>query len=184
MPIFIITKFYSHSIVGMFSLTFRMLNIPSNIISSAIAQVLFQKIIEISHNNPKQLVSYIVKLFFILIILYLPIVILLIIFGEDLFEWFFGYQWREAGSYAGYLGIAFAIRFAVSPLSAVLGLEKNIKIGVIWQLFYLCTTTCTLLFFINFSFKIFLTAFIFHEIVLYLIYMKLIIDAAKSISKG
>jgi O-antigen/teichoic acid export membrane protein len=181
MPIFIITKFYSHSITGMFSLTFRMLNIPSNIVSSAISQVLFQKIVEISHKNPRQLFGYITKLFFILFILYLPVILFLMIFGEDLFEWFFGYQWREAGSYAGYLAIAVALRFAVSPLSAVLGIEKNIKIGVAWQTFYLCTTSITLLFFIKFSFKIFLIAYIVHEVVLYLIYMVLILRAAKSI---
>lgn len=74
MPVLLLTKFYSASITGMFSLTFRLLNLPSSIISSAINQVLFQKVVEISHSNPKALKSYIIKLFLILFLLYLPVV--------------------------------------------------------------------------------------------------------------
>lgn len=43
LPIFILTRFYSHTVTGMFSLTLRVLNIPAIIISAAIGQVFFQK---------------------------------------------------------------------------------------------------------------------------------------------
>ncbi|MEV3814342.1 lipopolysaccharide biosynthesis protein [Aeromonas allosaccharophila] len=182
MPVLMLTKFYSSSVTGMFGLTFRILNIPASIISSAIAQVLFKKVVEISHSEPEKLNKYIIKLFILLFITYLPIVPILFIWGEPLFSLVFGQQWGQAGVYAGYLVIAVAIRFAVSPLSAVLGLEQNIKMGSLWQVLYLCTITVTLYCSSSFSIEAFLIAFVVHEVVLYLIYFFLILKGTKEIA--
>lgn len=181
MPVLMLTKFYSSTVTGMFSLTFRVLNMPTAIISSAIAQVLFQKVVEISHTAPEKLNSYIIKMFFILFILYLPAVPILFIWGDTLFAFVFGEEWGQAGIYAGYLVIAVAIRFAVSPLSAVLGLEQNIKKGVFWQVLYLCTITPTLYFCSSLTVEQFFMAFVIHEVVLYIIYLMLILKGTKAI---
>ncbi|PJG60167.1 lipopolysaccharide biosynthesis protein [Aeromonas cavernicola] len=180
MPILMLTKFYSDSITGMFSLTFRILNMPTSIISSAIAQVLFQKIVEISNTEPENLKKYIIKMFLFLFGIYLPAVPILFIWGEPLFSLIFGQEWGRAGIYSGYLVIAVAIRFAVSPLSAVLGLEKNIKMGVLWQVLYLCTITIVLYFCSSLSVELFLIAFVVHEVVLYLFYLALIIKGTNA----
>ncbi|EPO0038023.1 lipopolysaccharide biosynthesis protein [Vibrio cholerae] len=183
MPVILLTKFYSNSVTGMFSLTFRVLNMPTSIISSAIAQVLFQKVVEISQTEPEKLNLYIIKIFLLLFVIYLPAVPILFIWGESLFSIIFGNEWSQAGVYAGYLVIAVAVRFAVSPLSAVLGLEQNIKMGVLWQVLYLCTITVTLYFFSSLSIEEFLIAFVVHEVFLYLIYLFLILKGTKEIAK-
>ncbi|EHE0026228.1 oligosaccharide flippase family protein [Vibrio cholerae] len=183
MPVILLTKFYSNSVTGMFSLTFRVLNMPTSIISSAIAQVLFQKVVEISQTEPEKLNLYIIKMFLLLFIIYLPAVPVLFIWGESFFSIIFGNEWSQAGVYAGYLVIAVAVRFAVSPLSAVLGLEQNIKMGVLWQVLYLCTISVTLYFSSSLSIEEFLIAFVVHEVVLYLIYLFLILKGTKEIAK-
>ncbi|EKF9123593.1 lipopolysaccharide biosynthesis protein [Vibrio cholerae] len=183
MPVILLTKFYSNSVTGMFSLTFRVLNMPTSIISSAIAQVLFQKVVEISQTEPEKLNLYIIKMFLLLFIIYFPAVPVLFIWGESLFSIIFGNEWSQAGGYAGYLVIAVAVRFAVSPLSAVLGLEQNIKMGVLWQVLYLCTISVTLYFSSSLSIEEFLIAFVVHEVVLYLIYLFLILKGTKEIAK-
>lgn len=183
MPVILLTKFYSNSVTGMFSLTFRVLNMPTSIISSAIAQVLFQKVVEISQTEPEKLNLYIIKMFLLLFVIYLPAVPILFIWGESLFSIIFGNEWSQAGVYAGYLVIAVAVRFAVSPLSAVLGLEQNIKMGVLWQVLYLCTITVTLYFFSSLSIEEFLIAFVVHEVFLYLIYLFLVLKGTKEIAK-
>ncbi|MBF4410223.1 lipopolysaccharide biosynthesis protein [Vibrio anguillarum] len=183
MPVILLTKFYSNSVTGMFSLTFRVLNMPTSIISSAIAQVLFQKVVEISQTEPEKLNLYIIKMFLLLFFIYLPAVPVLFIWGESLFSIIFGNEWSQAGVYAGYLVIAVAVRFAVSPLSAVLGLEQNIKMGVLWQVLYLCTISVTLYFSSSLSIEEFLIAFVVHEVVLYLIYLFLILKGTKEIAK-
>lgn len=181
MPVLMLTKFYSSTVTGMFSLTFRVLNMPTAIISSAIAQVLFQKVVEISQKAPEKLNSYIIKMFLFLFLLYLPAVPILFIWGDTLFAFVFGEEWGQAGIYAGYLVIAVAIRFAVSPLSAVLGLEKNIKKGVFWQVLYLCTMTPTLYICSSLTVEQFFLAFVIHEVVLYIIYLMLILKGTKAI---
>lgn len=181
MPVFMLTKFYSSAITGMFSLTFRVLNMPTSIIASAIGQVLFQKVVEISHTAPERLNKYIIKIFLLLFIIYLPAVPILFIWGEPLFGLVFGEEWRQAGTYAGYLVVAVAIRFAVSPISTVLGLEKNIKKGVFWQVLYLCTITPTLYFGSDLAIEQFFLVFVLHEVILYLIYLVLILKGTKAI---
>ena len=183
MPIFILTKFYSGSVTGMFSLTFRVLSMPTTIISSAIGQVLFQKVVQISHTDPNRLAQYIIKIFILLFLMYLPVVPILYIFGDHIFAFVFGEEWRQAGIYASYLVVAVAVRFAISPLSAVLGLEKNIKKGVFWQFLYICTVTPTLYLFSSFEIEQFIIAFVIHEVVLYTIYLILIIQGSKEVKQ-
>ena len=182
MPVLMLTKFYSSTVTGMFSLTFRVLNVPTSIISSAIAQVLFQKVVEISYTAPEKLNGYIIKMFFLLFVLYLPAVPILFFWGDTLFAFVFGEEWGLAGTYAGYLVIAVAIRFAVSPLSAVLGLEHNIKKGVLWQVLYFCTITTTLYFCSSLTVEQFLLGFVIHEVILYSIYLVLILKGTKAIA--
>ncbi|QSR36019.1 hypothetical protein CFI10_13615 [Marinobacterium iners] len=182
MPVLMLAKFYSSTVTGMFSLTFRVLNMPTSIISSAIAQVLFQKIVEISYTAPEKLNGYIIKIFFLLFVLYLPAVPILFVWGDTLFAFVFGEEWGQAGIYAGYLVIAVAIRFAVSPLSAVLGLEQNIKKGVFWQVLYFCTITSTLYSSSSLTVEQFILAFVIHEVILYSIYLMLILKGTKAIA--
>lgn len=181
MPIFVITKFYEASFVGFFSVTFRVLNLPMSLISQALSQVLFQKIAQLHHVEPKKINSLITKLFLILFSMMIPFVGLIWIYGEDLFAFIFGEAWREAGSMASVLVLAVAIRFAVSPLSVVLALDQNIKLGVLWQFIYLVTITATLFIFSSWSIDAFLTAFVCHEITLYLLYFSFILKGSKSI---
>lgn len=181
MPVFVLTKFYNGATTGMFSLTFRLLNLPSSIISSAINQVLFQKVVEISHTRPHALRLYIVKLFLLLFVAYLPAVPILFFYGEALFIFIFGEQWSQAGSFAGYLVIAVAVRFAVSPLSAVLGLEQNIKKGVFWQVLYMVTISITLLAATVLPVEEFIMVFVAHEVLLYMIYLCLILQGSQVI---
>jgi O-antigen/teichoic acid export membrane protein len=99
------------------------------------------------------------------------------LFGEDLFVIVFGESWRVAGEMAAILVVAVAIRFAVSPLSSVLALDHNVKIGVLWQFIYLITITTTLFYFSSFSIASLLYAFVVHEVLLYLLYLLLILKS-------
>lgn len=184
MPVLMLTKFYSSTVTGMFSLTFRVLNLPTSIVSSAISQVLFQRVVEISQNEPEKLNKYIIKMFFLLFFIYLPAVPVLFFWGDALFSFVFGEGWAQAGIYAGYLVIAVAIRFAVSPLSSVLGLEENIKKGVFWQVLYLSTITPTLYLSSGLNVEQFFVVFVVHEITLYGIYLVLILKGAKAINQN
>ncbi|ORL63661.1 hypothetical protein B7H19_26180 [Pseudomonas putida] len=179
MPVLMLSKFYDTHIVGVFSLTFRALNLPMSLIATSFSQVLFQRFVVLQRENPARLAPFVLKLFFGLLGLMVPLVAFVWVVGPDLFALVFGETWRQAGEYATVLIFAVAIRFAVSPLSTVLAMDHNIKIGTLWQMIYFVTITTTLYFFRNAGMDTFLLAFTLHEVALYSLYLGFIIFGAK-----
>jgi O-antigen/teichoic acid export membrane protein len=178
MPILVISKFYDIMQTGTFSLTFRVLSLPASLLSGALSQVLFQKISKMHHESPSKIKAAILKLFFVLLVIMIPFIGFIWLFGEDLFVIVFGEPWRESGRMAVILVVAVAIRFVVSPLSSVLVLDNNVKIGVLWQFIYLITITTTLSYFSSFSINSLLYAFVVHEVLLYLLYLLFILKSS------
>lgn len=179
MPVLMLSKFYDAHIVGIFSLTFRALNLPMSLIATSFSQVLFQRFVVLQRENPDRLAPFVLKLFFGLLALMVPLVAFVWVVGPDLFALVFGETWRQAGDYATVLIFAVAIRFAVSPLSTVLAMDHNIKIGTLWQMIYFATITSTLYIFRNAGIESFLLAFTLHEVALYSLYLGFIIFGAK-----
>jgi len=179
MPVLMLSKFYDTHIVGVFSLTFRALNLPMSLIATSFSQVLFQRFVVLQRENPARLAPFVLKLFFGLLGLMVPLVAFVWVVGPDLFALVFGETWRQAGEYATVLIFAVAIRFAVSPLSTVLAMDHNIKIGTLWQMIYFVTITTTLYIFRNAGMETFLLAFTLHEVALYSLYLGFIIFGAK-----
>lgn len=179
MPVLILSKFSNLHTVGVFSLMFRALNLPVSLIAAALSQVLFPKLIILQRDNPEKLFGFVVKLFFALLLLMVPIIVSIWFFGPELFAFVFGESWREAGEYAAVLVFAVAIRFAVSPLSMVLAMEHNVRIGVVWQCLYFFTVTSTLYLFREGGLGKFILAFTLHEIVLYGLYFCFILFGTK-----
>ena len=181
MPLLILTKYFSSYITGQFSLTYRVLSLPSSLLGSALSQVLFQKVVEVHNKQPEKLRPYIIKIFFILLLSMLPLVVVLNYWGEPLFAFVFGDTWREAGTLAAILSIAIATRFAVSPLSMVLYMDHNLKLGALWQITYFVTLTITLLWASQYSVHQFVKIFVIHQLVLHSLYFGLILIGSRRI---
>ena len=179
MPIFMLSKFYDTELTGIFSLTFRVLNLPALLISVSLSQVLFQKISHLYNTKSPTLHRLIVKIFFILLALSLPFVFIIFFWGESLFTFVLGDEWALSGKYASMVIFAVTIRFAVSPLSTVLALNHNVKLGFLWQFTYFCTIVTTLYIAAKYDMSIFVLAFVIHEVILYLFYFYLILIGAK-----
>ncbi|MBV35104.1 MAG: hypothetical protein CMP47_06550 [Rickettsiales bacterium] len=178
MPILVIGKAFDLGSAGLFSLTFRVLNLPMSLVSTSISQVLFQKVNFLSWNEPHKVKTYILKLFALLLGLMVPFILIVNIYAEDAFALVFGEAWRKSGEMGAYLVWAIAIRFAVSPLSTVLALEKNIKIGVLWQIIYFFTITTTLIVAAMHGLDALIISFVVHEVILYGLYFLLILSGA------
>lgn len=184
MPVFMLTKFFDAHVTGSFGLTFRVLNLPLFLIAASLSQVLYQRLAVMQHTAPDAVPKLIIKIFIILLSLMMPIIGIISLFGEPLFVFFFGEAWRFAGNMAGILIFAVAIRFAVNPLSSVLALNQNVRLGVIWQSIYFLTITSTLYLFSNTSINTFLKVFVAHEIILYILYLYFIFLGTKLRKRG
>ena len=112
LPFLMIPKIFSLSISGYFSLSQKLILLPSSLIAKSISQVYFQKITENKNNkiaNMPILVNTIKKLFLIAF----PITILIFLFAPYLFEIIFGKEWTISGEIAKYLSLIFLITFEI-----------------------------------------------------------------------
>ncbi|WP_299735189.1 oligosaccharide flippase family protein [uncultured Endozoicomonas sp.] len=184
MPVLVISRFFLESATGAFSLTFRVLNLPATVVSSAVSQVLYKRINDMSNANSMGITQLLFKLFILNLGLMAPFIIFVNLFGEQLFALIFGEPWRQAGKMATVLVFAVAVRFVVSPMSAVLAIEKNIKLGTLWQFLYLVTIFMTLFYFRESSIEVFILAFVVHEIIQYMVYFGLIIKGARRLERN
>jgi O-antigen/teichoic acid export membrane protein len=120
-----------------------------------------------------------VKVVLALLVVFTPVGILFCLWGEPVFAFAFGEQWRAAGSYAAYLVLAAGMRFCVSPVSVVMLLEGNIRKGAAWQMLYFATLAATLLTFASKPVETLLLAFVVHEVLLYSFYLVLILLSSR-----
>ncbi len=177
-PIWLMTKNYSAEFLGAFSFSFKVINVPLGIISGSIAQILHKKVADNYREKSHRTIDVLNKFLLMLTIISIPIIFICIIWGEELFSFVFGKKWAYAGKLSSILIIAFVIRFIVSPLTSVLALDRHLKKGAAWQVLYFISTSITLYFASQFEFQMFIKIFVFHEIILYLIYLSLVYYSA------
>lgn len=180
LPFLIIPKIFNLSISGYYSLSQKLISLPSSLIAKSISQVYFQKISENKKNKVKNmplLISTIKKL----ILISLPISIIIFLFAPELFEIVFGKDWKVSGDIARYLSLIFFITFVTSTLSITLVAYENLKDLANWQYVYLCSSLIyySVCFYFDFRFKTFLFYFVIHEYLMYSIYLYLIIKTVK-----
>lgn len=179
MALLIVSHAFSSTVTGLFSFTLRVLALPLFLISNAIAQVLHQRIARMNNEDPSRIPAYVLRSAGVLGIIAVPFVIVLAFFGVDTFTVVFGAEWAEAGRYAGLLSLAVGIRFIVSPLTAVLSLDHNVKSCVQWQALYFVSVGVTLGLGSRLPIDDFLKLYVAHELILYSIYFIVIVRAAR-----
>lgn len=116
--IFLISAFFGSLILGYYSFTMRILKAPLGLIGSSVSQIFYQKASE-TYRNGGNLQLLLKKTMIRLGLIALPIFILLIVFGPDIFAIFFGNNWREAGIYAQILSPWIFLNFIISPISQI-----------------------------------------------------------------
>jgi len=115
----LISTLFDVKTLGFYSLTQKLLGMPSSLIGSSIGQVFFQEASKEKNRTNKTIHSFnstLRKLF----VTSLPIFIMLFLVVEDLFAFVFGEEWRIAGRYAQIVIPFFFIRFISSSLSVIL----------------------------------------------------------------
>ncbi|MBU2061176.1 MAG: oligosaccharide flippase family protein [Bacteroidetes bacterium] len=175
-PVIFITKIFDLASAGFFNFVYRVVGGPLSIISMALSQVLLQKI---ATSKGESILTLVYKVALRLFLVSLPIFFITVLFGKDIFSFVFGASWVEAGTISSILIFSIVVRFIVSPLSMVLALNENIKLGVAWQLMYFMSILCVIYASLDKTFYYFVTVFVVVDVVLYVIYFLMIIVGAK-----
>lgn len=136
-PIFLLSYFFSTTVVGYYSLGMMVVTLPMTVIGSAIAQVFFQRAAMEKHVGSLSVIFEGAYSFLIKISLF-PLLLLAFI-GQDLFVFIFGPSWGEAGYYIQILSVWAVFLFISSPLSSVLPIVGKQKIGLVLSILTLIT---------------------------------------------
>ncbi len=112
---------------GLFWLAYRILMLPSLILSESLRSILYQRLAELHHQG-SDLRPMMQRSSLFLLLASAPIALGLMAFGPILFHWVFGARWEGAGVDVRLLAPAWLIQSAVTPFSAavpILGLQKQ-----------------------------------------------------------
>jgi O-antigen/teichoic acid export membrane protein len=99
---------------GFWGLALRYLKAPASLVGSAVSQALYPRLVAATPDDARVAVRQVMGT---LALVALPLVLVLLFFGPDLFALAFGERWREAGRLARALAPYIGMHFIASPLA-------------------------------------------------------------------
>lgn len=136
----LISLYYSVATLGFYSLTQRMLGMPSSLMGTSISQVFFQQATEERQQTGKAVVTF-DRTLRKLVLLSVPAFFLVYFLAEDVFALIFGEKWRIAGTYAKILVPLYGVRFIVSAVTTINSVFEEQLVSLIWQIVLLLLAT-------------------------------------------
>lgn len=137
LPIVALSRFFTTTIVGYYSLSMMVLQLPMNLVGSAIAQVFFQRAANAKHENPDMVANLARSaLLRLSMVGTFPLLILMLI-GKEAFTVIFGLAWAEAGIYSQILSGWILIMFITSPISPLFAIFEKQKYTLLFNVFNL-----------------------------------------------
>ncbi|MEM4949703.1 MAG: oligosaccharide flippase family protein, partial [Candidatus Jordarchaeales archaeon] len=132
-PQLLFAGFYGAEVAGWFALGQRVIAAPLNIVVDSVAQVYFGEAARLPRDDPRAMRRLFLKLTGRLgLVGGLPVA-----FICALAPWFFtivfGPAWQTAGRYVQIMGLMFAVRFAIVPLSHTLNILERQDLYSLWE---------------------------------------------------
>jgi teichuronic acid exporter len=150
-PVLIINSFAGQTTTGLFNMCNRLLSMPQIFVANSLGEVFRQRA---SHdfNHIGSFREIFLKTIKTLVVFSIVPFLILVTWGPDLFAFFLGQQWREAGSFARIMAPLFLLRFINSPLSYSLYIVSKLRFDLTMTV-YLNLSTIIILYFAlaNFS---------------------------------
>jgi O-antigen/teichoic acid export membrane protein len=139
LPVLMFSKYFGSEIVAFYSLSNRMLGLPSNLISNAIGQVYNQKITTL-YNQTGSIKRFYFKTLKTLIILSIVLFGFAALLIPKAFPILFGAEWNQAIPISQIMIIIFVLRFINSPLSFIIYIKEKQQIDLIASLYFVLST--------------------------------------------
>lgn len=133
LPIFLFTLFYNREVVGSYSFTNNLLAVPMTFIGVSVSKVFYQECSTKTQEN-ESISNFVKKVFDNLINLIIVPMFVAVVFGDILFSFLFGQQWKMAGQFAQFLALWQLMIFISSPLSNLLRIYNKQNILLFWNI--------------------------------------------------
>ena len=164
-PIFI-NKYFSSESAGFFDLSKLVLSLPLAFVAASLTSVILQKVSE-KFNKRESFIKDLKPVVIIVGLIAVAEILLILLFGEDLFRIAFGKQWINSGSISRIMVWSFAINFIVASFSNIFVAMRRIKTYSIWQFCYFLAIM-SLVFFKHLPLDHFLKTYVLIEVICYL----------------
>ncbi|MBC6607169.1 oligosaccharide flippase family protein [Hymenobacter sp. BT188] len=132
LPIFFLTSGFGATIVGLYSFSVTLLEIPVHLTGSAMAPVFYQKASELYNTEPGRLKELTLSIYNKLLYVGVLPLGLITIYGDWIFKIAFGAQWEMAGVFTGYLGYYYIFKLtsqSTSTLYTILGRQRYLLLS-------------------------------------------------------
>jgi O-antigen/teichoic acid export membrane protein len=116
--VFLISHYFGNDVTGYFGRTYKILLVPSILIGGAIGQIFFRKI-SIMKSSAESMIQFYKKIVVLLFGIGLPVFVLIMVFGENIFTIYLGDNFAVAGLYAAILAPWIWMKFVTGPLAMV-----------------------------------------------------------------
>lgn len=129
-PVMVLAHFYGAAVAGSYAFGMRLLQAPMNLVLTAIRQVLFQKMSQLSANGEDLYGPFLKSTIALLFLGFIPSCCAMFV-APYFFTSVFGDAWREAGEFARWLILWLAIVFCNVPsvlVARVLRLQRELFI--------------------------------------------------------
>ena len=133
LPPLLIAAFYGAQVAGWFGLVQRVVGVPALLIGTAVSQVYMGEAASIARENPVRMYRLFRKMTSRLILIGAVPIILLGVFGPQLFRIVFGPEWYDAGVYVRLMTVMVLVQFVVSPLSNTLLILELQDLYLAWN---------------------------------------------------
>ena len=170
LPVLLLSKFFGLEIVGIYNLAVRMLSLPSQFIGNSVSEVFRQKISEISDSEKEMKKTYkdtFLLLFSLVIIPFITIQL----FGPELFDFFFGDNWKKSGEISKILVWQFSLQMIISPLSFMFILKKKMK-ETFYCHIYLVLSSLAIFYLFKSNLNMILSTYVLNYCLIYLYYLR------------
>ncbi|MFT4667429.1 MAG: O-antigen/teichoic acid export membrane protein [Gammaproteobacteria bacterium] len=176
-PSIIILEKFGLEATGQYDLSRTLLMIPMALVGVSVSQIVLQQTNKLK-DRPKERNRFYGQLLMVLLAISIPIPPFLLLFGEPIFAFFFGFEWVVAAQISTVLSFSFALKAVVSPFSMILVAFEKLKLAAYWQVLY--AGFIGLIFVWEFtSFEHFITFFTVGEVLVYVIYGLIILSVVR-----
>lgn len=128
LPLILVSLYYGDIITGNYSFAFKILMIPTALITFSIGQAYYKKAIELQDNLAKLKSVTLLTIKNLLFIIVVPIAAVAV-FGVEIFTFIFGSEWDLAGQYSSYMVFYILVAFISAPFTPLFSIynKQNIK---------------------------------------------------------
>lgn len=138
LPTILIPIYFSAAATGLFFLALRLTALPTQLIAQSIGRVLLQRFAVLFNEERRSLLPLMLRSTMGFIVIGAPIIVLMMLFGREIFGVFLGKEWAEAGDFAAWTVLwSVGTMCSVPAQRALLILRKNnvlLAIESLWVL--------------------------------------------------